>query len=407
MNDAVAPLLMKILFVSARGDAFGGASRHVRDMARRLMDDGHEVRILVGGSSDMEVPRRFKERGLDYRCIVMMGRKIDPWRDLRSVAELRRQIRQFQPDLVSTHASKGGALGRLACLGLSIPVIYTPHCWSFVDGFPKARFYRRIERWMARITTKIVAVCEDERRFGLVNGIGSEENTVAIHNGVAIDSGSMLRGAEPRQGDGSPRLLMVGRFEKQKDQSLLLHALARLADLPWSLKFVGDGPSRPACMDLVVRLGLGERVEFAGYSNCVDDHLAECDIFALISLWEGFPRSILEAMAAGLPVVASDVGGCRESVLDGKTGRLVRKGDEGELASVLRELIVDSRMRDRMGSNARRHYLTNFTFEQMYQTYRSFYESLTGLAFASERRSQAGAGSAKNLHPDGCGEANA
>ncbi len=343
-------------------------------MAKRLGDDGHQVRVLVGGTPDMEVPRRFADKGLDFRCIRSMGREIHPWKDLRALLAIRREIRRFKPDLLSTHASKAGALGRFACLGKGVPALYTPHCWSFVDGFPKARFYRRLEGFLARMTSKIVAVCDDEREFGLRRGVGRGEQTVTVHNGVNDLPGATTR--DPDGGGGEVRLVMVGRFERQKDQPLLLRALAGVADLPWAMTFVGDGPDRAGCVALAEELGIDGRVTFAGYCDRVESHVAGCDVFALVSNWEGFPRSILEAMRSGVPVIASDVGGCRESVLDGQTGRVVPKGAQGELEGALRELLSDRAKRERMGRRGRERYLERFTFDAMYRKYCELYASL-------------------------------
>ncbi|MDH3946927.1 MAG: glycosyltransferase, partial [Chromatiales bacterium] len=117
---------MKIAYISARGDAFGGASLHVCDMALRLMNDGHSVRVFVGGTPDMEVPKRLAARNLDFECIPHMGRAISIKNDTMALRSLRRNIKAFSPDLVSMHASKAGALGRLACVGMGVPLLYTP-----------------------------------------------------------------------------------------------------------------------------------------------------------------------------------------------------------------------------------------------------------------------------------------
>ena len=364
----------RLLFIIARPDAFGGSARHVRDMAKRLSEDGHEVKILIGGDPTMQVPQRIAEAGVEMKCLPELGREVRPLRDLKALFALRREIKAFAPDLVSTHASKGGTLGRLACVGLGIPTLYTPHCWSFVDGFKKAKVYRLIESLLARITTRIVAVAEDERQFALERSVGRPEQIVVIHNGLGEVPPPPQR--QGRAGTGAVRIVMVGRFEEQKDHQLLVRSLGQLSDFDWHLKFIGDGPRREPTEALVRQLGLGDRVEFAGYSTAVEEQLAGADLFALITNWEGFPRSILEAMRAGLPVVASDVGGCRESVLDGETGRIVPKGDGEALAGVLRELLGDGELRERLGRRGFEVYRDRFSFERMYQAYLDLYRSV-------------------------------
>jgi glycosyltransferase involved in cell wall biosynthesis len=359
----------------ARGDAFGGASLHVCDLARRLTDDGHIVRIFVGGTEGMEVPRRLAAKGLDFQCIPEMGRAISPGRDISALFALRRNIRHFAPDLVSVHASKAGVLGRLACAGLRVPVIYTPHCWSFAEGFPNANVYAWIERCLAPLTTRIVTVCEQERQFGLSRGVGSGAKTICIHNGVT-ETDRNVSGHDGGAADQVPHILMVARFEEQKDQELLLRSLGDNRDLDWHLTLVGDGPRKEACEEVARQCGITSRVEFAGYSDRVEAHLARADIFALITHWEGFPRSILEAMRAGLPVIVSDVGGCSESVTDGVTGRVVRHGDQKHLVGALRELLGGRERRLEMGIRARETYTERFTFEIMYEKYLDVYRTL-------------------------------
>lgn len=359
----------------ARGDAFGGASLHVCDLARRLTEDGHVVRVFVGGTQDMEVPRRLRAKGLDFKCIPEMGRAISPKGDWKSLRALRRNIREFSPHLVSAHASKAGVLGRLACIGMRIPVIYTPHCWSFAEGFPRAGFYLWIERCLAPLATRIFTVCNQERQLGLSRRVGNSAKTICIHNGVTEIQGNTT-GRDNRAAGQVPRVLMVARFEEQKDQELLLLALGDNRDLDWHLTLVGDGPRKEACEEIARNCGIDSRVEFAGYSDCVDAHLNGADIFALITHWEGFPRSILEAMRAGLPVIVSDVGGCSEAVSDGATGRVVRHGDRKHLTAALRDLLSNREKRLDMGIHARKMYEEKFTFEILYEKYLDVYRTL-------------------------------
>ncbi len=365
----------RIAYVTARGDAFGGASLHVCDLARRLTDDGHTVKILVGGTQDMEVPRRLAANNLDFQCIPEMGRSISPGSDLKTLWTLRSNIRKFSPHLVSTHASKAGVLGRLACTGMRIPVIYSPHCWSFAEGFPNAGIYLWVERCLAPLATQIVTVCEQERQLGLSRGVGSSAKTFCIYNGVKeVEADSI--GHDDRVTGQAPRIVMTARFEEQKDHELLLLSLGDNRDLDWHLTLVGDGPRKHTCEELAKNCGIASRVEFAGYSNCVEAYLARADIFALISHWEGFPRSVLEAMRAGLPVIVSDVGGCSEAVSDGETGRVVRHGDQKHLASALRELLGNPERRLEMGIQGRKVYEEKFTFDIMYKKHLDVYRGL-------------------------------
>lgn len=365
---------MRVLFVIARGDSFGGSSLHILDMASRLEQEGHTVEILVGGTPDMEVPERFTAAGLTFRCLLEMGRTIHPLRDFRAVLRIRREIRDFGPDIVSLHSSKAGALGRLAALGTGIPVLYTPHCWSFVEGFRHASVYRILERILAPLATRIVTVSDDERSFGLRMGVGREDQVQTIHNGVRdpLPEGfpGRTRGTDPI------RLIMVARFEEQKNQELLIEALSRLTRLPWTLTLVGEGPFRSRCIERVESLGLSDRITFAGYSSDIPGLLCQHDLFLLISRWEGFPRSTLEAMACGLPVISSDVGGSREAVRSGETGFLVEPDDLRALTQTLEAALTRPHALQKMGAKGRERFLEHFSFETMFSKYLKLYSEL-------------------------------
>jgi glycosyltransferase involved in cell wall biosynthesis len=171
---------------------------------------------------------------------------------------------------------------------------------------------------------------------------------------------------------------MVARLARWKDQPTLLHALSGLKDLDWQLECVGDGPLRGQLEELAQSLGLTSRVTFLGFRRDVPERIAEAQVFLLISKWEGFPRSILEAMRAGLPVVASDVGGVQESVVDGTTGFVIPRGDVVRLRECLRKLITSSELRVSMGEAGRARYEEKFTFDRLVERTTKVYESVLG-----------------------------
>lgn len=279
---------LRILFTIARGDSFGGSSLHILDMANRLKQDGHEVEILIGGTPTEEVPRRYAAAGLHFRCTESMGRHIHPLQDFRAIRELRKHFIEFQPDLISLHSSKAGALGRLAAIGLNCPVLYTPHCWSFVEGFRKAWLYRWIEKRLAPLAAKIITVSEDERTFALQSGVSHCDQLVTIHNGVRD---RFPQGTPAREENDATRMIMVARFEEQKNQKLLIRALHRLGHLSWDLTLVGDGPFREECEVLSKSLGLSDRIHFKGYCSDIPGLLVEHDLFLLITAGRDFPEA--------------------------------------------------------------------------------------------------------------------
>ena len=349
----------KILYLVTRADAVGGASIHTRDMAAHMKSEGWEVLIGVGGSGP--VTAAYERAGVPYVSLRHFRRQINPWSDLLAFFELIKLIADFKPDLISAHTSKAGFIGRFAARCKGVPVIYTPHCWSFVDGFPKARIYLFAERVGAPLATAIVTVSENERQEAIRKNVGHPDKIITIHNGMPDIAPEWH--AQPAQ--HPPRLVMVGRFEEQKDHETLLTAMAQLKDLPWTLDLVGEGPHLTAMQDLAATLQLSDRINFLGYRSDIAQILAASQVFLLITNWEGFPRSILEAMRAGLPVVATDVGGNGESVIDGENGCLVRHKDAAMLSQKLRPLLAQSELRLRMGRRSRDLYEKQFTFRAM------------------------------------------
>jgi glycosyltransferase involved in cell wall biosynthesis len=161
-----------------------------------------------------------------------------------------------------------------------------------------------------------------------------------------------------------PRLIMVARLGAQKDHTTLLRALAGLRHHPWELDLVGEGPLLGEMKSLAATLGLGARVRFLGQRMDVDQIIAEAQVALLATNWEGFPLSILESMRAGLPVVASSVGGIDEAVCDGETGYLVPRGDVQVLRDRIERLLTDPALRVRMGMNGRTRYEQQFTLDR-------------------------------------------
>lgn len=351
---------MRIAYLVTRGDAVGGATIHVRDLACAMRARGDDVVVLIGGRG--EAFDLLVNAGLVVRSLTWLRRPVNPLWDYRALGEISGWLREWGPDLVSAHTAKAGWLGRAVCSRLGIPVIYTPHGWSIGDRISRAQgaLFLRAERTAARWGDAIVCVCEYERRLALAKSVASGDKLHVIHNGVA-DVPPELRA---RPADGPPRIVAVARFEPPKDHATLLEALARLAGEAWELELVGDGPQLEAIRALAARLGIAGRVRFAGYAQDPATVLSAAQLFVLSSRSEGFPRSILEAMRAGLPVVASNVGGVGEAVIQGENGVVVEAGDVEGWAAAIRRMIGDAPARARFGAASRAAYEARFRLER-------------------------------------------
>jgi glycosyltransferase involved in cell wall biosynthesis len=207
----------------------------------------------------------------------------------------------------------------------------------------------------------VITVSDHDRELAIRLGVLSARKVVTVHNGMPDVPFLALAGRNGR----AVRMAMVARFQDQKDHGLLLAALAGLSGTPWELDLIGDGPLQGAVEEQAKRLGLGDRVRFLGLRRDVAECLARCQLFVLASRWEGFPYTILEAMRAGLPVVASDVGGVREAVVHGETGFLVPRGDPAVLRQRVAEMLASPELRRHCGAAGRRRFEADFTFERM------------------------------------------
>ena len=368
---------LRVAYVVTRSDQVGGANVHVRDLARWLRADGHEAKVWVGGSGPFL--DLLQEADVPFDVVPSLQREVRPAADVAAALRLLRGLRRWRPDVLSLHTAKAGALGRWIAPAVGAATLYTAHGWSFAPGVPEpeARRHLRFERWLARMPGLIVDVCEHDRALAVRAGVGRDDRHVVVHNGMP-DRPDVATACPERQ---PPRLVMVARFEAQKDHATLFRALASFDPTSsWSLTLIGDGHGRGSASGLAGHLGIGDRIEWTGALPDVAPALATAQAFVLASHWEGFPRSILEAMRAGLPVVASDVGGTREAVIDGETGYVVPPGDVKALADALGRLIAAPDLRARMGSAGRRRFVQQFTFERMASRTLALYLQVSGRA---------------------------
>lgn len=364
---------MRIAYVITKSDLYGGAHVHLLDLATAMRSAGHDVTVLAGGNGPLfdELSRR----GITYHRLRHLVRPIRPWQDLRAVGELRRILASISPDIVAAHSSKAGLIGRFVARTLHIPVVFTAHGWSFTDGVAQnaRRVYRTLERLAAPWADKIITVSDYDRQLAIVQRVAPEQKLITIHNGVH-DVPSALHAAPAQH---PPKIVMVARFDPQKDHELLVRALSELRNLEWSLELIGDGPLRPRVEELSITLGIQDRVHFAGARRDIAARLATAQLFVLTSNWEGLPLTILEAMRAGLPVIASNVGGICEAVRDGINGFLVPRGNVEILKERLIVLMTEPAIRERMGQEGRGLYEAEFTFDRMFEKTLSLYQELT------------------------------
>ena len=350
----------------------GGAQLYVRELAAALEPE-YEVHLAAYGPGPLR-DWAFAT-GVPYTALRHVRRSIGP-RDALGLAELVALVRRLGPALVHTNSSKAGVLGRVAAATGRVPVsVFTAHGWAFkaTEGVA-SRLYLLADRAVRPLTSAVICVSEEERRAGLAAGTCAPARTVVIPNAVPTD---VPLAAHAERADGAVELVTVGRLARPKDHATLLRGLAQ-APARVRLTILGDGPLRPELQRLAAELGLGDRARFAGEVHDVAARLAAADGFVLASTSEGMPVSVLEAMAAGLPVVASAVGGVPELVADGATGRLVAPADPAGLAAVLAELAEGRELRARLGAAGRERVLARHSLAVWRRAHLDLYAQLLG-----------------------------
>ncbi|MDX6597920.1 MAG: hypothetical protein QOE87_1807 [Gaiellales bacterium] len=296
-----------------------------------------------------------------------------PYHDAAAVRELRSLARRLAPDVVQINSSKAGVLARLALVRLGAKTVFTAHGWAFSGrGGAAGAVYTTAERAVAPLSDAIVCVSKHDLQLAHDRRIRPRGELHVIHNGVDAPT------ALPYRRTPGDRLVLgcTARLAAPKDLITLLDALAQPGCESWDLRVFGDGPDREAIERHRDDLNLADRVTLLGNRDDVANQLADCDAFALISDWEGLPYSILEAMAAGLPVLATAVGGIADLVVPGSTGDLVPPRDAPAAGRVLAAWAADPSQLAVLGAAAHTRARTAFSREQMVGRYDALFTSL-------------------------------
>jgi glycosyltransferase involved in cell wall biosynthesis len=359
----------RILYLITKAEV-GGAQVHLGELIKGFHG---EFELYLATGQDGFLVKEARDLGIHVTILKQLVHPVKPWRDAGAVAEVSRLVAKVRPDLVHAHTSKAGLIARFAAFARKVPSIYTVHGWQFGEGVPLPRkvLALAVEGLAAKYTDTIIVVSEADRRLASRYRIERSGRIVVIRNGIP----DVPWRANPAEGN-PVRVVMVARFAPPKAQDQLLRALAPVKDRRWVLQLVGDGPTRTSAERLADRLGMSDRVMFLGERTDVAELLAQSHVFVLASNWEGFPLTVLEAMRAGLPVVASDVGGVDEAVVDGETGFLVPRGNIEALRERIVRLIQSPALRLSMGKAGRMRYEQQFTVERMLQQTRSVYHDV-------------------------------
>jgi glycosyltransferase involved in cell wall biosynthesis len=325
--------------------------------------------VLRGG----ELVHWLKDRGIKVFELPELVRPVSPRHDFRALLKLREIMKEEAYDLVHCHSSKAGIVGRLAARWAGVPrIIFTAHGWGVNDRQPflMRLFFGLAERLAGWVSTDVVCVSKADWQLG--KKFVAPGKLKLIYNGVEEPRGSRGR-LRQELGIGEKDLViaMAARLKEPKDPMLFLRTAERLPDTHFVL--VGDGPLRPDCERFIGEKGLRHRVHLTGTREDLMDLYPDFDIFVLFSAWEGLPLTICEAMRAGLPVVASRVGGVAEQVTHGWNGFLVEKNDPGTALSYLEKIIKNQNLRRTFGANSKKRGEDLFCLPRMVEEYEKLY----------------------------------
>jgi glycosyltransferase involved in cell wall biosynthesis len=354
----------------------GGTRRWLEDVVSGL--DPNRVRQACicsnsRGESFMNAVGAFRRRGVQV-WIVNMKRAVSPYSDIHAISETRKILRANRFDVIHTHSSKAGLVGRIAAglEGLG-PVLYSPHAYAYLAGGVKAPAYFLAEMALRPLTDLVVAVSDSEAKCA--RKLGFQEGKIAtVYNGVRDFT---LSGGTPAHA-GRRVIGTVAGLRPQKDTATLLRSLGLLRQWGQEADLVvcGEGPQLPMLRRIARRLAIENSVEFAGWVQDVPRRLAAWDVFVLATHYEGLSYALLEAMAAGKPIVASRVSGVEEVLIHGECGLLVRPDCPEELAEAIRRLLDDPVRARHLGMAARRRAVERYGLDRQLEQLTILYQQL-------------------------------
>ena len=391
---------VRVLRVIARLNV-GGPALHVTYLARGLAERGYTTTLVAGDVARGEASMSFvaEQAGVEVVTLPGLSRELSPVRDALAAFRLARLIRKLRPDVVHTHTAKAGAVGRTAAL-LAWPrrpvVVHTfhGHVLRGYFGTGGTLVFRAIETLLARASDRLIAVSPEVRDELVALHVAPRERFSVVRLGIELEPRVRFDGdpVEVRRRHGIPEgKFVVGWFGrmtavKRTDDLLTTLAGVRERGVDALLLLVGDGDDRERLEQRAHDLGLARSCLFLGYQEDVAPWYAICDAVVLTSASEGTPVTIIEALAAGRPVVATKVGGVPDVVDEGETGFLVRPHDTHALAERLEILAGDPVRRRAMGELGRARMLERYAVERLVDDVDALYRELLATTSATTRR---------------------
>ncbi|WP_298865889.1 glycosyltransferase family 4 protein [uncultured Gimesia sp.] len=367
----------------------GGAQQNtlftVEDQYRDYQD---EVLLMTGPTTGPEgtlIPRA-EQGGMDLRIIPHLTRSISPFNEWRAYREIIAELRDFQPDLVHTHSSKAGILGRAAAWKLKIPTVHTIHGAAFHFGQSPLHYraYIAAEKWAARRCDRLISVCDAMTHQYVAAGITTKDRCDTVYSGMEVEpflTPPRLPLEVRKEWGIEPHHIVIGKVARLfhlKGHKYLIEAAKRVVEAEPQVRFllVGDGILKAEFEERINELGLSEHFIFTGLvpPERVPELIHAMDIVVHTSVWEGLARVLPQGLIAGKPVVSYDIDGAREVVIPEETGYLLPSESIEPLSQALIELASDPEKRERYGQTGRARFTDQFRHETMTRQIREIYQ---------------------------------
>lgn len=376
---------MRVLHVIRPAE--GGMKAHLKSLVAGLRDLGCTVEVACPGDSALAA--ELKEIGLTVHPVAIVG-PLDPVRDATCIFELRELLDVKRYDLAHFHGSKAGLVGRVAAvLARFKNIVVTAHNFVTYEEVPAAKkiLFRYGESMLSHVSSRIITVSQALKDDLVKNYNIKPEKITPIYNGIDLNRFTHLPSrsqVRKQYGIGSAAVVIgtVARMAPQKGLNYLIEAIPMISrpdggtHPETTFIIAGDGPLRPELERLAEVKGLRDKVRFPGYIHDIAEILACFDIFVIPSIAEGLSITTIEAMAAGLPVVASRVGGLAELVSDGVTGLLVEPRDPAALAQAIKTLVNDRENAVQLGLNGKNFAGERFSLDNMVRQTLQVYQTI-------------------------------
>ncbi|HDQ00189.1 MAG TPA: glycosyltransferase family 1 protein [bacterium] len=361
-----------------------GVQKSMFDLISRLDEEKFTVTVIC--QSEGELTDVLSKSQIPFIVLPSLKREINLFYDFKAFVNLIKTFRKNKFDIVHTHSSKPGFIGRVAGKISNVKcLVHTVHGFAFHEFSHKSSvfIFTLLERLAGKFSDKIIIVNDQDYRYALNKKIAKMDKLIKITNGINGNDYNrkvnfLKKRLELQVGERQQTICSVGRLWKQKDPATFIRSVPLvLKQFPdCCFLIIGDGPLQLDLEQLIKELQIEQNVKFLGWRKDVNEILQVVDIFVQTSLWEGLSLSILEAMASGKPVVATNIKGNNELILDGENGFLIKPGDHEMLADRIITLLSDRQLAERFGKRNQDRVVNEFNIENVVKKTEQVYQEI-------------------------------